>query len=151
MKVYVAGEDRSEDLGAELEAAAEALARGGAPRGVLPTHVSAMSLRHATTEQEYLDELIRLLWYRTGIETSPAHVPHNGTRRSRLLAWLRLAAWKFLRYPFDHTAYQQNAVNTQLAAALEFLRRQDSGELAALRERVAELEHALRTRRSDAS
>ena len=74
MKIHVANKDRSADLGREISAAAASLSRAKKP-GVLSSEHSALSLRDAASEQEYLDRLLKLAAMRCGLETTAPEMP----------------------------------------------------------------------------
>jgi hypothetical protein len=140
MFISVAGKDRTADLGAQLQAAARAVAgRAHAPRQ-LEDIFTALSLREAKSDVEYLDRLVTLLWHKTGVATVGFYMPRRPGPLGWLTAQVRTLLWKALRYQHDRVAYQQNMINTQFTVALEFLHAHYRQEIAALKQRVAELE-----------
>jgi hypothetical protein len=135
MKITVAGQDRTAELGPRVDAAA-ARARS-APLMIHPQReLSARSLLDAATEEEYLDRFVALVRRKHHADTFRIDVPRRRGAAGAALARVRLFLWKLLRYQHDRMAFQQNLINSQLAAALEFER----DEVRKLRSRVAELE-----------
>jgi hypothetical protein len=109
---------------------------------MIPPGISALSLREAESEEAWLNELIRLLRYRDGVDTLPFHIPRRAGPVGWAMARLKKILWQFLRYQHDRIAFRQNLINTLLLSALEFedaQRRKDADEW---RKRVAALESA---------
>ncbi len=142
MKISVAGRDRTQDLGPDLRRQAENMARGDTSRqpAKLPDSISALALRKATSDADYLNELIRLLRWRDGVDTLPFHIPCRPGLCGRLAVRIKEVFWKLLRYQHDRIAFRQNLINTQLTSALEFEIVQRQKEADELKQRVAELE-----------
>ena len=142
MKLIVAGHDRTQDLGPALRQQAAMMARGDDRHqpARIAANISALALRGAASDAGYLDELIRLLRYRDGVDTLPFHIPGRPGLCGRLLVRVKQGLWKLLRYQHDRIAFRQNLINTLLASALEFELAQRQKEMAGLKRRVAELE-----------
>lgn len=144
MKIIVAGQDRTQELGQALRQQVEGMRRGDIRRqpAQVSTAISALSLRQAASESDYLDELVRLMRYREGVDTLDFYIPVRPGLGGRLLGRVKQALWKLLRYQHDRITYRQNLINSLLAGALEFesaARRKNEAEL---NKRIAELEKA---------
>ena len=145
MKIIVAGQDLTEDLGPELKRQAEQMARGDTSRqpAKYDQTVSILALANAQSEETFLSELIRLLHYREGVDTHPYAIPCPPGLCGKCLVVVRKALWKLLRYQHDRMAFRQNLVSSQLTSALEFEIVQRRRETADLRQRLDELERRI--------
>ncbi|MBN1674714.1 MAG: hypothetical protein JXR37_26960 [Kiritimatiellae bacterium] len=143
MKLVIAGKDRSADLGPELAAAA---AQRAAPELAdrLRRHEAVLGLRSAPSQAAYLETLIDLLRVRHHADTGPFAIPTRPGLAGRVQASVKRFLWKLLRYQHDRMVFQQNAVNTGLTYALELQHELHQRELAALTQRVEEVEGRLR-------
>ena len=143
MKVIVAGEDKSESLGGEIAGAAKAMvsAKGKdeLPRFFGP-EASALSLRSSKNEAEYLDKLTTLMLSRTGVGTYDFYIPRKPGLLGSFTAAVRRVLWKLLKYQHDRSAFQQNSINIQLTAAIEFMRAEYEKKVSALEKKVIELQ-----------
>lgn len=142
MKLSVAGQDRTHDLGRELRRQAEAMERGEANHKPKPSLVAPdiMPLARAQSEAEYLDQLIGLIRCRNAVDTLDFAIPRKPGMVGLCMTKLKALLWKLLRYQHDRVAFQQNLINAQLTNALEFEVTQRQKETADLKRRVAELE-----------
>lgn len=142
MKLSVAGQDRTQDLGQALRRQAGVMESGPAGRKMarLPPEISALALAQAKSDDEYMDHLVRLIRYRDAVDTSDFDIPRMPGVMGLCLARLKAFLWKLLRYQHDRVAFRQNLINTQLTSALEFEFVQRRKEIADLKRRVAELE-----------
>jgi hypothetical protein len=138
MKLIIANRDRSADIGTDMGDAAKARATR-APRMLSPQH-SALRLKEAGTEREYLDRFVALVRLRRGVSTADFEVPRKPGIVGAILARVRMFLWKLLRYQHDHTMFQQNLINELLGDALEFERERSRREMKELRERLEALE-----------
>jgi hypothetical protein len=109
------------------------------PRFLSPEH-SALSLREAQTDAEYLDRFIRLLRIRPGLDTADFEIPRKPGLKGEFSAWVKKYLWKGLRYQHDRMAIQQNVINELVASLAEFEATSRRADVAALEKRVAELE-----------
>lgn len=139
MKLIVANTDRSADLGAEIRRAVEARAGQAGPRRLSPGH-SALHLRDAGTEAEYLRRYMALLRIRSGLDTSPFAIPTKPGFVGRVRAGVRRFLWKLLRYQHDRMGFQQAGFDHLIAGAVEFEKAAREVEIRRLDERIAELE-----------
>ncbi|MDD5679075.1 MAG: hypothetical protein PHW60_13970 [Kiritimatiellae bacterium] len=142
MKLSVAGQDRTYDLGRDLHRQAEAMERTAASRKLapFPPEISALALARAPSEAEYLDRLIGLIGCRDAIDTLDFAIPRKPGVAGLFMARLKAFLWKLLRYQHDRIAFRQNLINTQLTSALAFEIAQRRKETVDLKRRVAELE-----------
>lgn len=136
MKLYVGGEERTDGLGAEVETAARAL--GSHPDAVprVEDFHSALILREAEDMSDYVQKLLDLLVLKAGGSTSDFYIQRRPGLRGTIAAKFKQVLWKLFRYQHERLLFQQNAVNTQLTVALQFMHE----EHKRLRERVEELE-----------
>ena len=143
MRLTVANVDRTGDLGQEIARAAGAMV-AAKTRDELPiflsTGDSVLSLRSAKKEGEYLDRLTNLMLSRTGVGTFDFHIPRKPGLLGSVVATIRQFLWKVLRYQHDRVAFQQNSINIQLTAAIEFMRAEYEQKIETLEKKVAELE-----------
>ncbi|MBI2440359.1 MAG: hypothetical protein HYV35_03200, partial [Lentisphaerae bacterium] len=137
MKIIVAGQDRTGELLPELRERSAAFARAAEHRKpkLLPSDISARALAEAKSEAAYLNELIRLLRLREGVDTLPFSIPSRPGLRGWVMVQVKRALWRLLRYQHDRIAFRQNLINTMLTSALEFEVRQRQKEVAELQRR----------------
>lgn len=139
VKIQVAGTDRSEALSAEVAAEARALAmRDDAPE-FLKYPFSAVFLNTSKSGAEYLDRMLSLLTDKTGVSNEPFYVPRKPGLVGNLSAAFKRVLWKLFRYQHDRVAFQQNMINLQLTAAIEFMHAERKKEVAALKREIAAL------------
>ena len=139
MKIIIADNDRTKDLGAEIRRAANTRRRGRAPQSVSPI-IGALCLSKTESEEEYLREFIRLLRYRDAFDTLDFDIPRRPGPRGRVMAAIKKLLWKLLRYQYARIAFKQNLINRMFTNALECefaLRERETGEL---KRRIEELE-----------
>lgn len=142
MKISIAGQDRTRDLGQALRQQAEAMARGAASRKLspLPPEIGALALARAKSDAEYMDHLIRLIRCRDAVGPLDFDIPRKPGLAGLFMTRLKTFLWKLLRYQHERIAFRQNLINTQLTGALEFEFTQRRKETDDLKRRVAELE-----------
>jgi len=142
MKISFSGQDRTRDLGQALRRRAAAMEHGPAGRRLapLPPEISALALALAQSDAEYLDNLIRLIRYRDGVNTLDFEIPRKPGLAGLIITRLKEFLWKLLRYQHDRIAFRQNLINTQLTSALEFEHARRQAETDDLKRRLAELE-----------
>ncbi|MBU4198692.1 MAG: hypothetical protein KKG09_05580 [Verrucomicrobia bacterium] len=142
MKIFVANKDRTDDLGADIRAAAQVLMRGGEREvpAKIPPEISALSLALAKSDAEYLDNLIRLIRYRDAVDTLDFIIPRKAGLAGLIMSRIKAFLWQLLRYQHDRITFRQNLINTQLTGALAFEVAARQKEITELKRRVAELE-----------
>lgn len=142
MKLSIAGQDRTHDLGRELRQQAEVMEREASNHKPKPALVAPdiMPLARAQSEAEYLDQLIGLIRSRNAVDTLDFAIPRKPGAVGLFIARLKALLWKLLRYQHDRIAFQQNLINAHLTSALEFEVIQRQKETADLKRRIIELE-----------
>lgn len=143
MKVLIANNDRTADLGSEIQRSARARRRDR-ESGFVSSDISALCLLKAASEEQYLCEFIRLLRRRDAFDTLDFDVPRRPGPLGWIMAKFKRLLWKLLRYQHDRIAFKQNLINGMFTNVLELessLRRQESGEL---KRRITELEAFVR-------
>ena len=139
MRVIIASQDRTATLGAQIRESARRRADGGTPRFLSPEH-SALTLKAAHDQADYLRIYSRLIGIRHGIQTESFAIPRKAGWGGAIVARIKKLLWKLLRYQHDRMAGQQNLVNELVIAGLEFEREECRREIARLEARVARLE-----------
>ena len=138
MRLIIAGNDRSQDLGRQIQEAAEARARKRTLHLMFPEH-SALSLRDARTESEYQTRFITLLGARHGVNTS-FPMPRRPGLPGILLARIRDFAWRLVHNRIIRIVHDQNVFNELLTIAAELENLALRKEIQALNRRLDELE-----------
>ena len=139
MKITVAGQDRSGDLGQAVAAEAARLQATGGIGELSPAH-SARNLQAAGDANDYSRRFVELLRMRHGVRTSDYYIPRGPGLRGKVAVALKSILWKLLRYQHERITYQQNLINELAIDALEFQQNRLDGELADLHLRVKNLE-----------
>ena len=139
MKVVVAGKDRTQDLGREATVAADTLSQKGVVPFLSPQH-SALSLKSARNEREYLELFTNLTRMRHGVRTGDFYIAAQPGWKGRIMTWLKTALWRRLRYQHDRIAFQQNLINELNTQTLERQNAVLTQEIEQLRRRVEQLE-----------
>jgi hypothetical protein len=142
MRILIAGQDRSADVGTRLAEAAQR--HNPAVATEANRHSDVLELRDAQNETAFTATWLRLLRNHSQIRTTDFPVPRQPGPLGACLARAKAFLWRLLRYQHDRMAFQQNAVNIQVALALESERERHASETAALEQRIANLEAALR-------
>jgi len=141
MKLWIAGQEQTDERGKTVQAAAQQRQAAGLTR-LIEDEQAVLTLATADTETAYLDCHIRVLRDRNRIDPSAFSVPPSPGPLGRALRPLRRLLWKGLRYQHEWFAAQQNAINVQLAYELEFERNLHRKQVAALEQRLTRLEHS---------
>ena len=136
VKLHVAGTDRTERLGADLERAAVAL-RAPDLECRLAREAPALALREAENSRDYVDRYLAIVRSRACVDPSAYRPPVGRGFRGRFLHRIRRFLWRLMGDQHEWVARRQNAVNLQLVYELEF-------EVEARRRQVAELEARIR-------
>lgn len=145
MKILVAGQDRTPDLGAEIQKCAAALKKrkGRAAPPEISPEIGALVLHKATSDADYLEQLIRLLRYRDAFDTHDFDIPRKPGLLGAVMARLKSVLWRLLRYQHDRIAFRQNLINSLFTNAIEFEALERKRGDHELRERLAKAEAAL--------
>ena len=139
MKISVAGEDRTIDLGPAVAAEAARLRANDGIGTLAPEH-TALRLKRSRDLDDYVYHFIELLRMRHGVRTSDYHIPRGPGLRGAVAVAVKTFLWKLLRYQHDRLTLQQNLINELEINAAEFQRDRLNQELADLKRRVADLE-----------
>lgn len=135
MRIVVAGQDKSQEIGGELTRRA---ARHQGPISPWAEADSALSLKHSRDQADYLKRFHRLMRLRYALCTDPFPVPGKPGLAGTLMKGPKAFLWKLLRYQHDRMAGQQNAINELVISALAF-------QNAELQQRLNTLEQRLQT------
>lgn len=134
MKILIAGQDRTQDLGAAIRNAAAGLkklkGRAAPPR--VSTEIGALALHQSTSDTEYYEHFIRLLRYRDAFDTCDFDIPRRRGLFGALMGGIKKFLWKLLRYQHDRIAFRQNLINSLFTNAFEceaVERKRGDGEL----------------------
>ena len=142
MRVHLANRDRTADIGRQVtDAAVEMAARKDAPE-YLPLPHSAVLLASSENGSVYLDRLVSLLMAKTGASTSDFYIPRRPGFVGVVQARFKALLWRLLRYQHERIALQQNMINFQLAASIEFIREEQRRKIREIEDRIAALESA---------
>ncbi len=131
MKIVVAGTDRTAEWAPRIEAEVARMSAQG-ECVFLPPALSALRLREARTESEYLGLLTELARRRHHIDTLGFRAPRRPGAVGIIMGRVRAFLWRLLRYQHDRMAYRQNLVNSHLMALVEL----QGAEIAELRRRL---------------
>lgn len=140
MKITVANRDRTADLGAAVRTTAQARRQQGPQPISIDPEISALRLRQAASDTEYLEILIRLMRRREDSDTRDFEILRKGGRLGPFVAAAKKFLWKLLRYQHARMAFQQNLFNEMAVSALEYEAVQRRREIESLGRRVAVLE-----------
>ena len=119
MIILVAGKDQTSEIKQRISAAILRGAPGAAPKFPDPA-ISALALREAESESDYLARLLTLIRYRDAVDTFAFEIPRKPGFMQRMLAQVRSFLWRALRYQHDRIAFRQNLINGLFTSALEF-------------------------------
>lgn len=140
MRLTIAGQDRSSEIGATLER--QARRHQGSLSRWAPGD-SALSLKQSLDTSDYLARYCRLLRLRYAASTEPFPVLGRPGATGALLRKLKGFLWKLLRYQHDRMAFQQNNINELVISAADF----QQARIASLEQRIQQLEADLATLR----
>lgn len=143
MKLLVAGKDRSADVGSGFPSRiAEMAAHPDVPYRLGPDRLpaSALWLASSSSEREYMDRLIAISRTGVGIGALDFYIPRKPGPAGSMMAAIKRALWKLLKYQHDEFSFHQTAVNVQLVSLVEFMREEHRREVGLLEGRIAELE-----------
>lgn len=138
MNIWIAGKDQTAVWQPLIEREAARIGAKGKPME-FPPEISALRLREARNERDYLALFVELSRRRQHIDTLGFQPPRRPGVLGQLAAAVRAVLWRLLRYQHDRMAFRQNIVNSQLLALAEW----QAAELEALRRRLDECERRL--------
>jgi hypothetical protein len=121
MKIIIAGQDCTKELGGEIRQRAAELKKLTlrAPRKI-SVEIGALALHKAVSNADYLNHFVRLLRYRDAFDTYDFDVPRRPGVAGAIMARIKKALWKLLRYQHDRIAFRQNLINGLFTSAVEF-------------------------------
>ncbi len=141
MRIVVAGQDKTLEVGTDITRRA-ARHQGALSPWAAPD--SALSLKGSRDMADYLERFGKLMRLRYALCTEPFPIPGKPGQTGSLIKKLKSFLWKLLRYQHDRMAHQQNAINELVINAQEFQNSATSVRLAALEQRIQELERMAR-------
>lgn len=145
MKILIAGQDRTLDVGAEIQQKAAELKkrRGRAAPPRISTEIGALALCKANSDSDYFEYFVKLLRYRDAFDTHDFDIPRRRGPLGAGMAKLKKILWKLLRYQHDRIAFRQNMINGLFTNAIELEAIERQRGDAVLRGRLDRLEALL--------
>jgi len=149
MKIIIAGQDCTKELGGEIWQKAAELKKmtGRAAPPKVSAEIGALALHKAVSDADYLSHFVRLLRYRDAFDTYDFDIPRKPGMVGSLMARIKKALWKLLRYQHDRIAFRQNLINGLFTSAVEFEmaeRKRTDDELAGRLDKIEALLDALK-------
>lgn len=122
MKIVVADQDRTNDLGSDIRARALELKKrsGREAPPEISSEIGALALKKARSDADYLAHFVRLLRYRDACDTYDFDIPRKPGLSGRMMAGIKKILWKLMRYQHDRIAFRQNLINGLFTNAIEF-------------------------------
>lgn len=122
MKITVAGQDCTRELGGEIRQKAAGLKKltGRAAPPEVSVEIGALALHKAVSDADYLNHFVRLLRYRDAFDTYDFDIPRKPGPFGAVFARIKSVLWKLLRYQHDRIAFRQNLINGLFTSAVEF-------------------------------
>ena len=122
MKIIIAGQDCTKELGGEIWQRAAALKKltGRAAPPKVSVEIGALALHKAASDADYLNHVVRLLRYRDAFDTYDFDIPRKPGLVGSVMARIKKVLWKLLRYQHDRIAFRQNLINGLFTSAVEF-------------------------------
>ena len=142
MKITIAGQDRTADVGQAIRAWLPQYQDRPRP-ALVPPEISALRLGGCASEAEYEARYLNLMRYRDNVDTLPYHMPRRPGVIGAVMLQVRRGLWRFLRYQHERITFRQNLINRMFTSGLEFEQAQRAATVAALERRIAELEARL--------
>jgi hypothetical protein len=146
MKIIIAGQDCTEELGGEVQRKAVELkklkGRAAPPR--VSAEIGALALHKSLSDADYLDHFVRLLRYRDAFDTYDFDIPRRPGSAGAIMAKIKKVLWKLLRYQHDRIAFRQNLINGLFTSAVEFEVTERKRKAAEIDRRLDNLEELLR-------
>ena len=110
------------------------------PPDTLPDTARVDRLAATGSEEEYQQELLRILRENHAASTEGVDIPCKPGLVGACARVLRAFLWKGLRYQHEQMAIRHNAIHARLAAALEYEHDLNQRRIAELEQRIAELQ-----------
>jgi hypothetical protein len=122
MKIIIAGQDCTKELGGEIRQRSAELKKltGRAAPPKVSREIGARALHKAVSDADYLNHFVRLLRYRDAFDTYDFDIPRQPGVVGAMLARVKKVLWKLLRYQHDRIAFRQNLINGLFTNAIEF-------------------------------
>jgi len=122
MKILIAGHDCTKQLGGEIWQRAAELKKlkGRAAPPKVSAEIGALALHKSVSDADYLNHFVRLLRYRDAFDTYAFDIPRRPGLSGAIMARVKKALWKLLRYQHDRIAFRQNLINGLFTSAVEF-------------------------------
>ena len=122
MKILIAGQDCTKELGGEIAQKAAELKKltGRAAPPKISAEIGALSLHKAFSDADYLNHFVRLLRHRDAFDTYDFDIPRKPGPFGAVMAAIKMVLWKLLRYQHDRIAFRQNLINGLFTSAVEF-------------------------------
>ena len=122
MKIIIAGQDCTKELGGEIWRSAAELKKltGRAAPPEISVEIGALALHKAASDADYLNHFVRLLSYRDAFDTYDFDIPRRPGVVGAMMARIKKVLWKLLRYQHDRIAFRQNLINSLFTNAVEF-------------------------------
>jgi len=122
MKIIIAGQDCTKELGGEIWRRAADLKKitGHATPQKVSAEIGALALHKAASDADYLNHFVRLLRYRDAFDTYDFDIPRKPGVVGSMMARIKKVLWKLLRYQHDRIAFRQNLINGLFTSAVEF-------------------------------
>ena len=144
MRLIVAGQDRTADIGAEISRRA---ARHQGALSPWSAQDSALSLKASRDRADYLNRFGKLLRLRYAVSTESFPIPGKPGVAGSLMKKLKGVLWKLFRYQHDRMAFQQNVINELVISGLDFQRETSCQTIRDLEDRIKALENEVKTLR----
>jgi len=145
VKLMLAGRDRTDDVGADVEVQARALSDPEL-ESLLRGEQPVLDLGAGCGGPAYIRHFTQLVRIRTSVDTAKIRVPEGHGFGGGLWMAFRRLMWRIMRFAHDDYAFRQNTVNTALGYGLEFESEERRREGAELRQRIDQLERLVRER-----
>lgn len=122
MKIMIAGQDCTKELGGKIRQRAVELKKltGRAAPPEVSVEIGALALHKAASDADYLNHFVRLLRYRDAFDTYDFDIPRKPGVAGSIMARIKKVLWKLLRYQHDRIAFRQNLINGLFTSAVEF-------------------------------
>jgi len=122
MRIIIAGQDCTKELGGEIRQRAEELKKlkGRAAPSQIPAEIGALALHKSNSDADYLDNFVQLLRYRDASEPCDFDIPRKPGFAGAVMTQIKKMLWKLMRYQHDRIAFRQNLINGFFTNAVEF-------------------------------
>ena len=145
MRIIIAGQDCTKELGGEIRQRAEELKKlkGRAAPSQIPAEIGALALHKSNSDADYLDNFVQLLRYRDASEPCDFDIPRKPGFAGAVMTQIKKMLWKLMRYQHDRMVFRQNLINGIFTSTLEFESARREKETIELKRRIEALEATL--------